>query len=202
MRRSVALLALAVLAAACGGRDRRAAEPRETAEADRVAGQTPPSRPLPDSTVFGDDRARQGDAPRAPEVRLLERLVDEYEALDVVQDDLSRPGSESVAKTHAWKGDRHEDATKRRLAALLITEFRERYQPRTPARAAATADSVSALPDREAERALDQLVLAQHRRVADAIAGATPSLTNQRVREELTALEQDLRKEIAKLSRR
>lgn len=150
--------------------------------------------------MFGDDRAHSAAA-RAPDVVLLERLIDEYEALDVVMDALASPGSESPVKGHAWKGDRHEDAAKERLLDLLTAEFHERYQPRTPSGAGASADTVAALSRRPGKAALDSIVVAQHRRVADAIAAGAASLTNVRVREALTKLESDVRKEIARLQR-
>lgn len=184
--RRVAAIGAILLLAACGGGERRA---------DHTAAATEP-----DSTVFGDDRAHAAAA-RAPDVTLLERLIDEYEALDVVMDELAGPGSHNPVKGHAWKGDRHEDAAKGRLSDLLAAEFHERYQPRTPVGASASADTVAALARRPGKAALDSIVLTQHGRVADAIAAAAPSLTNVRVREALTRLEADLRREIAALER-
>src|SRR5882724_5779569 len=89
-KRWLQLLLVAAVAVAC----RRDDSPRESAMAD--------------STLFGDDRARQGDSARTlPDVALLEHLVDEYEQLDVVMDELAGPTSGSSVKGKAWKGDRH-----------------------------------------------------------------------------------------------
>ncbi len=156
-----------------------------------------------DSTLFGDDRARQGDSARVtPDVALLERLVDEYEGLDVIMDELAGPTSGSPVQGRAWQGDRHEDAAKGRLLELLRAEFGERYQPRTPAGAAHTTDSVGSLPHEAGSRALSRLVLDHHRRVAQAIAAALPTVRSPRVREALVHLHESLRKEIDKLDGR
>jgi hypothetical protein len=154
-----------------------------------------------DSTLFGDDRARQGDSARTvPDVALLEHLVDEYEQLDVVMDELAGPTSGSSVRVKAWKGGRHEDADKDRLLKLLQVEFGERYHPRTPEGAARRTDGIAALPPDAGTRALNQLVLDQHRRAYQAIGVALPRLQNPRVREEVTRLRQRLGKEIEKLS--
>jgi hypothetical protein len=154
-----------------------------------------------DSTLFGDDRARQGDSARTvPDVALLEHLVDEYEQLDVVMDELAGPSSGSSVRGKAWKGDRHEDADKARLLNLLQVEFGERYHPRTPGGATRRTDGIAALPPDAGTRALNQLVLDQHRRAYQAIGEALPRLQNPRVREEVTRLRQRLGEEIAKLS--
>ena len=154
-----------------------------------------------DSTKFGDDRVSQGDTVRTvAEVALLERLIDQYERLDVVMDKLAGPTSGSPVQGKSWNGDRHEDAAKARLLDVLQAEFGERYQPRTPAGAAHTADSIGALPHDAGTRALNALVLSHHRRVAQAIADALPSLKNARVREVLADISEHLRKEIEQLS--
>jgi hypothetical protein len=154
-----------------------------------------------DSTLFGDDRARQGDSARTvPDVALLEHLVDEYEQLDVVMDELAGSTSGSPVRGKAWKGDRHEDADKDRLLNLLQVEFGERYHPRTPEGAARRADGIAALPPDASTRALNGLVLDQHRRASQAIGEALSRLQNPRVREEVTRLRQRLGKEIEKLS--
>lgn len=183
MRWTPALLLVLALAAACS----RADSARESATAD--------------STLFGDDRARQGDsALTVPDVALLEQLVDDYEQLDVVMDELAAGSGEGKVRGKAWKGDRHEDADKGRLLDLLQREFGERYQPRTPEGAARRSDQIGALPFVAGTRALNQLVLDHHRRVREAIAQALPSLENPRVRETLEQLHQHLDEEIAKLS--
>jgi hypothetical protein len=180
------LLVLAVASAACG-RD-RSGGPR-TADARAT-----------DSTLFGDDRARQGDSARTvPDLALLEQLVDEYEGLDVVMDELAGPTSASPVQKRAWKGDRHEDATKGRLLELLQAEFGERYHPRTPEGVARTTDSIAALGPDAGRRALDALVLDHHRRVAGAIAAGLPSVRSPRVREALVELHERLAQEIRKL---
>jgi hypothetical protein len=159
--------------------------------------------PTADSTRFGDDRATLGDsAPRAPEVALLERLVDQFERLDVVMDELGAPSSDAAVQHRAWSGDRHEDNTKQRLLDLLQAEFGERYHPRTPAGVAGTADSIGALPRAAGSRALDSLVLAHHRRVRTEIAQALPGVANARVRDTLAALAEHLDGEIRKLAGR
>jgi hypothetical protein len=156
-----------------------------------------------DSTKFGDDRASQGDiAPTVRDVAVLERLIDQYEGLDVVMDAVAGPTSGSPVQGKSWKGDRHEDAAKDRLLDVLQTEFGERYQPRTPKGAAHTADSISALAHDAGTRALDALVLTHHRGVVRTIGDALPSLRNARVREVLVDLSQRLRKEIQELSER
>jgi hypothetical protein len=150
-----------------------------------------------DSTLFGDDRARQGDSARtAPDVALLEHLVDEYEQLDVVVDELAGPTSGSSVK---WKGNRHDDADKERLLDLLQTEFGERYHPRTPEGAARRSDGIAALPQDAGTRALNGLVLEHHQRAYQAIGDALPRLRNPRVREEVTKLREHLGKEIEQL---
>jgi len=157
---------------------------------------------MADSTLFGDDRARQGDSARTlPEVALLERLVDEYEQLDVVMDELagSANGIGGV-RGKAWKGDRHEDAEKDRLLHLLQVEFGERYHPRTPEGAARRTDQIAALPPDAGTRALNALVLDHHRRVRREIAEGLPNVRNPRVREVLTTVQRRLDEEIAKLS--
>jgi hypothetical protein len=177
------LLALA-LAAGCGP--------------DRSAGRE--SASVPESTRFGDDRARQGDTARTlPDLALLERLVDEYEGLDVVMDGVAVPRSGSRVQGKASKGDRHEDAAKGQLLDLLQTEFGERYHPRTPDGVARTTDSISSLPRDAGTRALDALVLDHHRRVAAAIAAALPRVRSPRVRAALAELHVSLEKEIRKL---
>jgi len=100
----------------------------------------------------------------------------------------------------AWKGDRHEDADKGRLLNLLQVEFGERYHPRTPEGTTRRTDGIAALPPDAGTRALNQLVLDQHRRAYRAIGEALPRLRNPRVREEVTRLRQRLGEEIAKLS--
>jgi hypothetical protein len=156
---------------------------------------------MADSTLFGDDRARQGDSVRmSPDVALLERLVDEYEQLDVVMDELAGSGGGGAVRGKAWKGDRHEDADKGRLLDLLQVEFGERYQPRTPEGAARRTDQIAALPPDAGTRALNKLVLDHHRRVREAIAEALPAVRNLHVRETLVKLRQDLDKEIVKLA--
>jgi hypothetical protein len=184
MRRWLPLLLTVAMAAAC----RRDDSPRESGMAD--------------STLFGDDRARQGDSARTvPDVALLEHLVDDYEQLDVVMDELAGPTSGSAVKGKAWKGDRHEDAAKERLLDLLQAEFGERYHPRTPEGAARRTDGIAALPPDAGTRALNGLVLGHHQRVYQAIGEALPRLQNPRVREEVTRLRQHLAEEIEQLKR-
>jgi hypothetical protein len=155
---------------------------------------------MADSTLFGDDRARQGDTARTvPDVALLEHLVDEYEQLDVVMDELAGATKGSPVRGKAWKGDRHEDADKDRLLDLLRVEFGERYHPRTPEGAARRTDGIAALPPDASTRALNRLVLAHHQRVYQAIGEALPRLRNPRVREEVIKLRQRLGEEIEKL---
>ena len=159
--------------------------------------------PPADSTRFGDDRATQGDsAPRAPEVALLERLVDRFEALDVVMDELGATSSKSSVQHRSWSGDRHEDAAKQHLLDLLQTRFGERYHPRTPAGAATTADSIAGLPRGEADRALDALILAHHRGVRSDIDRAMPAVHDDTVREALSALADRLEQVIRQLADR
>jgi hypothetical protein len=178
------LLLVAAVALAC----RRDDSPRESAMAD--------------STLFGDDRARQGDSARTvPDVALLEHLVDEYEQLDVVMDELAGPTSGSSVKGKAWRGGRHEDADKGRLLDLLQAEFGERYHPRTPEGAARRTDGIAALPPDAGTRALNALVLDHHQRVYQAIGEALPRLRNPRVREQVTRLRQRLAEEIEQLKR-
>jgi hypothetical protein len=178
--RSWVLLALAG-AAACGGRAR-----------DKPA--------APDSTLFGDDRERQGDAARtAPEVALLEHLVDQYESLDVAMDRLASPSGGNPVKHRAWKADRHEDDAKQRLLDVLQAQFGERYHPRTPDGAARTADSIAALPRAEGTRALNAMVLGHHERVHRELGRTLATVANARVREVLLELRQHLSDEIRKL---
>jgi hypothetical protein len=177
-------LALATAAAAACGRDRT--------DRDATAAV--------DSTTFGDDRV-QGDTARVvPEVALLERLIDQYEGLDVVMDELAGPTSGSAVRGRASKGDRHEDAAKAQLLDLLASEFGERYQPRTPKAAARTTGSIGSLARDAGRRALDSLVLSHHRRVARTIAEALPTVRNGRVRDVLAGLSDHLRTEIRQLS--
>jgi hypothetical protein len=184
MRRWLPLLLVAAMAAAC----RRDDSPRESGMAD--------------STLFGDDRARQGDSARTvPDVALLEHMVDEYEQLDVVMDELAGPTSGSAVKGKAWKGGQHEDADKEGLLDLLQAEFGERYHPRTPEGAARRTDGIAALPPDAGTRALNGLVLDHHQRVYQAISEALPRLQNPRVREEVTRLRQHLAEEIEQLKR-
>jgi hypothetical protein len=185
MRRRLPWLLVAMMALACGRDD----SSRESAMAD--------------SSLFGDDRARQGDSARTvPDVALLEHLVDEYEQLDVVMDELAGPTSGSPVKGKAWKGDRHEDKDKDRLLDLLQAEFAERYHPRTPEGAARRTDGIAALPPDAGTRALNGLVLEHHQRVYQQIGEALPRLRNPRVRKEVTELRQRLGKEIEQLKAR
>jgi len=182
MRRWLPLLLIAAMAAAC----RRDDSSHESA--------------MVDSTLFGDDRARQGDSARTlPDVALLEHLVDEYEQLDVVMDELAGPTSGSSVKGKAWKRNRHEDAAKDKLLDLLQVEFGERYHPRTPEGAARRSDGIAALPPDAGTRALNGLVLDHHQRAFQAIGDALPRLRNPRVREEITRLREHLGKEIEQL---
>jgi hypothetical protein len=182
MTRWLPLLLVAAMAVAC----RRDDSSRESAMAD--------------SSLFGDDRARQGDsAQTVPDVALLEHLVDAYEQLDVVMDELAGPTSGSSVKGKAWKGGRHEDADKGRLLDLLQVEFGERYHPRTPEGAARRTDGIAALPQDAGTRALNGLVLEHHQRAYQAIGDALPRLQNPRVREVVTKLRERLGKEIAQL---
>ncbi len=193
MRRApvLGLVLVTALAPACG---------RDRSGGDAVARDASASV---DSTKFGDDRAAQGDTARiAPDVILLEGLVDQYERLDVVMDELAGPTSGSPVQGHASSGDRHEDAAKARLLDLLQREFGERYQPRTPAKTARLTDSIGRLPHDAGTHALDALVLTHHRRVARSIAAGLPSVRNARVRAELVDLSERLRQEIEKLSAR
>ena len=181
MRRWLPLL-FVVMALAC----RRDDSSRETA--------------MVDSTLFGDDRARQGDgAHTAPDVALLEQLVDEYEQLDVVVDELAGPTSGSPVKGKAWKGDRHDDADKAEMVNLLLTEFGERYHPRTPEGAARRTDGIASLPQDAGTRALNGLLLEHHQRAFQTIEDALPGLRNARVREEVTKLREHLGQEIEQL---
>jgi hypothetical protein len=165
---------------------------------DRSAGRE--SAAVPESTLFGDDRARQGDTARIlPDLALLERLVDEYEGLDVVMDGVAVPRSGSRVQGKASKGDRHEDTAKGRLLDLLQAEFGERYHPRTPEGVARTTDSIASLQRDAGIRALNALVLDHHRRVAAAIAAALPTVQSPRVRAALAELHDNLEKEIRKL---
>ncbi|MBA3497646.1 MAG: hypothetical protein H0T86_11125 [Gemmatimonadales bacterium] len=185
MTRCLVMLLVAALATGCG-RDRSTG--RET------------SAVVVDSTLFGDDRARQGDTARtSPDVALLERLVDEYEGLDVVMDALAGPASGSRVQGKAWKAGRHEDAAKGRLLDLLQVEFGERYHPRTPDGAAGTSDSIAALPREAGTWALNALVLDHHRRVAATISAELSTLRSPRVREALAELHESLQEEIRKL---
>jgi hypothetical protein len=165
---------------------------------DRTASE---SAVASDSTLFGDDRARQGDSARVnPDVALLERLVDEYEGLDVVMDGLAGTTSGSPVQGKAAKGDLHEDAAKKRLLDLLRSEFGERYQPRTPEGGVARlSDSIASLPRSSGARALNAVVLDHHRRVAGLIANALTRISSPRVREALAALHTSLVKEIDRL---
>jgi hypothetical protein len=184
MTRLMAIVLALALAAGCGS--------------DRSAGRE--SAAVPESTLFGDDRARQGDTARTlPDLALLERLVDEYEGLDVVMDGVALPTSGSRVQGKASKGDRHEDAAKGRLLDLLQNEFGERYHPRTPDGVARTTDSIASLPRDAGLRALHALVLEHHRRVAATIAAALPTVRSPRVRAALAELHDSLEKEIRKL---
>jgi hypothetical protein len=184
MTRLLPLLLIAGLAVAC----RRDDSSRESGMAD--------------STLFGDDRARQGDSSRTlPDVALLEHLLDEYEQLDVVMDELAGPTSGSAVKGEAWKGGRHEDADKERLLDLLQAEFGERYHPRTPEGAARRSDGIAALPPDAGTRALNELVLDHHQRAYQAIGEALPRLRNPRVREAVTRLRQHLGEEVEQRKR-
>jgi hypothetical protein len=166
------------------------------------SGDSPRETAMVDSTLFGDDRARQGDSARtAPDVALLEHLIDQYEQLDVVVDELAGPTSRSPVKGKAWKGDRHDDANKERLQNLLQTEFGERYHPRTPEGAARRTDGIAALPPDAGSRALNGLVLEHHQSVLQTIEEALPRLQNPRVREEITRLREHLGREIEQLKR-
>jgi hypothetical protein len=177
--RSLGLLLALAAASACGGGRERPAPP--------------------DSTRFGDDRSR-GGASTGPVVALLERLVDQYEALDVTMDDLAAPSGGSPVRHHAWKADRHEDDAKQRLLDLLQSEFGERYHPRTPDGAARTADSIAALPRAAGTHALNGLVITHHQAVRAELAAALPRVTNPRIRQVLLDLQQHLTDEIRKLS--
>ena len=184
MTRLLPLLLIATMAVAC----RRDDSSRESGMAD--------------STLFGDDRARQGDSARTlPDVALLEHLVDEYEQLDVVMDELAGPTSGTPVKGKAWKGDRHDDADKAEMVNLLLTEFGERYHPRTPEGAARRTDGIAALPPDAGTRALNEFVVDHHQRAYQAIGDALPRLQNPRVREVVTKLRQRLGKEIEQLKR-
>ena len=182
MSRAAGWLPLALAGAvACGGQGR-----------DRPA--------APDSTLFGDDRERQGDTARtAPEVALLEHLVDQYESLDVAMDQLASPSGGNPVKHRAWKANRHEDDAKQRLLDVLQAQFGERYHPRTPDGAAQTADSIAALPPAKGAPALNALVLGHHERVHAELGSALPSVANPRVREVLLELQRHLADEIRKL---
>jgi hypothetical protein len=159
------------------------------------------SATAPESTRFGDDRAREGtDARTSPDVAVLERLIDDYEGLDVVMDELAGPTSGSQVRSKAWKGDRHEDAAKGRLLDLLQAEFGERYHPRTPDGVVVRTDSIAGLARGAGGHALDTLVLEHHRRVVARIAAALPTLENARVREALADLARSLDEEIRELS--
>lgn len=183
--RTVLLLALTALLARCGG------------DQGRESGTA-----AVDSTLFGDDRARQGASARvATDVALLEHLVDQYEQLDVVMDELAGSTGEGGVQRRAWKGDRHEDADKDRLLELLKSEFGERYHARTPEGAARRTDQIAALPPEVGTRALNAMVLDHHRRVRAAIHTALPTVERPRVREALTRLQQHLGDEIEKLAR-
>jgi hypothetical protein len=154
----------------------------------------------PDSILFGDDREHQGNVgPTAPEVALIERLVDQYESLDVAMDRLASPSGGNPVRHRAWKADRHEDDAKQRLLDVLQAQFGERYHPRTPGGAARTADSIAALPRAEGTHALNALVLGHHERVHAEVGRALPSVLNLRVREVLLELQQHLADEIRKL---
>jgi hypothetical protein len=184
MRGLVLVAALAGAVVACG-RER---------PADSEAGLAA------DSTRFGDDRAREGDTSRTvPDVALLEQLVDEYEGLDVVMDELAGPSSPKSIQGKAWKADRHEDTAKGRLLDLLLTEFGERYHPRTPAGASGRTDSIASLPREAGRRALTALVIDHHRRVAGQISAGLPGVASPRVRAALTELHASLTSEIARL---
>jgi hypothetical protein len=177
-------LALTVAGAAAGG-----------------GGRSGPAAAPGGTPLFGDDRATQGDSARAvPDVALLERLIDEYEGLDVAMDRLAGLASQSTVRGKAWSGDRHEDASKASLLDVLQREYGEHYVPRTPAGAARTADSIGTLPRDAGTRALKDLVLRHHRRVAQTIGDALPSVRNSRVRDVLVDLHEHLRKEIDELS--
>jgi hypothetical protein len=179
-------LLLAVMLTGAGGGCRRDDSSRESA--------------MIDSTLFGDDRARQGDSARTvPDVALLEHLVDEYEQLDVVMDELAGPTSGGPVQGKAWKRGRHEDAEKEKLLDLLQVEFAERYLPRTPEGAARRSDGIAALPPDAGTRALNGLVLDHHQRAYQAIGEALPRLRNPRVRDQLTRLRQRLGEEIEQL---
>ena len=153
-----------------------------------------------DSTLFGDDRARAGDTARTvPDVALLELLVDEYEGLDVVMDELGSASSPKSIQGRAWKADRHEDAAKDRLLELLRSEFGERYHPKTPMGASGRTDSIASLPREAGRRALTALVIDHHRRVADEIATRLHAVASPRVRTALTELHASLTAEVARL---
>src|SRR5258705_7949545 len=109
-------------------------------------------------------------------------------------DGLAGRASGSTVRGKAWSGDRHEDAAKASLLDVLQREYGERYLPRTPAGAVPTADSIGALPRAAGTRALEDLVLRHHRRVAQAIGSALPSVRNSRVRGVLVDLHEHLRK--------
>jgi hypothetical protein len=189
MRARVFSLLVLAIGAGCGG-DREG----EATESGQLGGRAAAA----DSTVFGDDREGQSfSGPvTAPEVALLERLIDEYEELDVVMDALASPSWENPVQGAAWRGDRHEDVEKDRLKELLATEYHERYFPRTPEGAAA-ANSIARLPHSAGRRELANLVAGQHRRVAAMIENASPALTNPRVRAAVLKLHQDVRNELA-----
>ena len=186
MRRGVPALLLLAMALGCG---------RDHGDESAEAGQLRHSAAIAtDSTVFGDDR--EGQTPAVlPEVALLERLIDEYEALDVVMDALASPSWENPVRGVAWGGDRHEDREKERLKDLLASEYGERYVARTP-QGAAAANSIARLPHAAGRQELENLVAAQHRRVAAVIEAGLPRLRNARVRAVVLKLDRGIREEL------
>lgn len=153
----------------------------------------------PDSTVWGADRRRSGHAARiAPEVALLEELIDRYEALDVAMDALWRGKSGAPIAGGAWKRDRGEEAIERNLRALLSTEYHEAYVP-APPDVSVLPDSIRRLGKAEAGRALS-VELAKHDRwVAARIAEIGSVVTNPTVRMFLERLAAEETAEAAKL---
>ena len=144
--------------------------PRSGVDATDPVEATPAWPPTPRSSATTARVAPT--AQTVPDVALLERLIDQYEELDVVMDALAGPESGSAVQGKAWKGNRHEDAAKGRLLDLLRTEFGERYQPKTPAGAAERTDSIASLPREAGMRELNVLVLDHHQRVAREIQAA------------------------------
>jgi hypothetical protein len=195
MGRRLLLLSVLVLLAVVACRD-------EEPLPETGLGTAAPDSLVPDSLVWGEDRARDttpaGDADR----RFLEHLLDHYQGLEHLAERIRLTSTVSAARRDTWRFDRRHDDERREAETLLRELYNERYIPRVPEEFREAAVAIPALPREQQARALLELVTRHNQEDGARIDQVLPRLRHPQVRSLVQELRTDQQRDLRVLASR